>query len=92
MSGAPLLTRTRARGLATLGAGLALVLAMYTAGVESMPEFHAYDGWWMLLGAAATVAVISRLVWRCLRSSASSSSAIFLSDSPVFRRSCSIWA
>jgi hypothetical protein len=64
VSGASLLTRTRARGLAALGAGLALVLVVYTARVESMPEFHAYDGWWMLLGAAAAVAVVSPLVWR----------------------------
>jgi hypothetical protein len=64
VSGAPLLPRNRARGLAALGAGLALVLAVYTARAESMPEFHAYDGWWMLLGAVVAVAVVAPLVWR----------------------------
>ena len=64
MSGTPLLSRTRARWLAALGAGAALVLALHTARVESMPEFHAYDGWWMLLGAAVAVAVVAPLTWR----------------------------
>ena len=29
-----------------------------------MPEFHAYDGYWMLLGAAIAVAGVAPLVWR----------------------------
>ena len=67
MSGASLLSRKRARGLAGLGAGLALILAVYTARVESMPELHVYDGWWMLLGAAVAVVVVAPLVWRWTR-------------------------
>jgi hypothetical protein len=62
--GTPLLSRQSGRVVAWLGAGLALALAVYTARVESMPEFHAYDGWWMLLGAAVAVAVLAPLVWR----------------------------
>jgi hypothetical protein len=54
----------RARWPAGLGAALALGLAGYTARTESMPEFHAYDGWWMLLGAALAVALAAPLVWR----------------------------
>ena len=64
MTGARLLSRKRARGFAALGAGLALVLAVYTARTQSMPEFHAYDGWWMLLGSAIAVAAVAPLVWR----------------------------
>jgi hypothetical protein len=59
-----LLSRKSARAVAALGAGLALLLAVYTARVESMPELHAYDGWWMLLGAAVAVAVVTPFVWR----------------------------
>jgi hypothetical protein len=64
VSGAPLLPRRSARVVAWLCAGLALGLAVYTARVESMPEFHAYDGWWMLLGATVAVTVVAPLVWR----------------------------
>jgi protein O-mannosyl-transferase len=64
VTGGPLLSRKRARGLAALGAVLTLLLAIYTARTESMPEFHAYDGWWMLLGSALVVAAVAPLVWR----------------------------
>jgi Tfp pilus assembly protein PilF len=64
VSGAPVRARKSGRLLAALGAALALVLAVYTASTESMPEFHAYDGWWMLLGAAVAVALGAPLVWR----------------------------
>lgn len=64
MSGAPLLSRAHARRLAALGAGVALLLVIYTARVQSMPEFHAYDGWWMLLGALVALALVAPLVWR----------------------------
>jgi hypothetical protein len=55
--------KKRARWPAAMGAGLALVLAVYTARTQSMPEFHAYDGWWMLLGSAIAVAIVAPLVW-----------------------------
>jgi hypothetical protein len=64
VSGAPIRSRKSARLVAALGAGLALLLAGYTARVESMPEVHAYDGWWMLLGAGLAVAAVAPLVWR----------------------------
>jgi hypothetical protein len=32
-----------------------------------MPEFHAYDGWWMLLGSAVAACVVAPLVWRWSR-------------------------
>jgi hypothetical protein len=57
-------SRTSARAAALLGAVLALVLAARTAAVESMPEFHAYDGYWMLLGAGIAVAGLAPFVWR----------------------------
>ncbi len=64
MTGALPRSRASARVAALLGAVLALVLAARTAAVESMPEFHAYDGYWMLLGAAIAVAGVAPLVWR----------------------------
>jgi len=59
--------KKRVRWPAALGAGIALVLAVYTARTQSMPEFHAYDGWWMLVGSAIAVAVVAPLVWRSPR-------------------------
>jgi RsiW-degrading membrane proteinase PrsW (M82 family) len=56
--------RPQARLAAAVCAAAAFALAVYTSAVESMPELHIYDGYWMLLGAALAVGVTAPLVWR----------------------------
>ena len=62
-----LLPRGQARAAALFGAVLSLGLAVYTSARESMPELHIYDGYWMLLGAAITFALVAPLIWRLRR-------------------------
>jgi hypothetical protein len=57
-------SRRAGRLLSALAAVLALGLAVRTAVVESMPELHIYDGWWMVCGAAVAAAIVVPLVWR----------------------------
>jgi hypothetical protein len=54
-----------------LAAGLAALAAFGWAGwaakESAMPEFKAYDGYWMILGALIAFAAVAPLVWRLRR-------------------------
>ena len=54
-----------------LAAGLAGLAAFGWAGwaakESAMPEFKAYDGYWMILGALIAFAAVAPLVWRLRR-------------------------
>ena len=47
-----------------LVAGAAFVWAAKSAHDSSMPEFKVYDGYWMMLGAAVAVGLVTPIVWR----------------------------
>lgn len=51
------------RWAAATGGAAAFLLAWYTSATESMPTLRIYDGYWMLLGAAAAVGLVAPLVW-----------------------------
>jgi hypothetical protein len=42
----------------------AFVWAAKSAYDSSMPEFKVYDGYWMMLGAAVAVGLVTPVVWR----------------------------
>lgn len=50
--------------MAALGALVALGLAFRGAWVSAMPEWHTYDGYWIILGAAVAVILTGAVVWR----------------------------
>jgi hypothetical protein len=54
-----------------LAAGLAALAAFGWAGLaakeSAMPEFKAYDGYWMILGALIAFAAVAPLAWRLRR-------------------------
>jgi hypothetical protein len=54
-----------------LAAGLAALAAFAWAGwaakESAMPEFKAYDGYWMILGALIAFAAVAPFVWRLRR-------------------------
>jgi hypothetical protein len=59
------------RRIGQLAAGLAALAAFGWAGSvakeSAMPEFKAYDGYWMILGALIAFAVMAPLAWRLRR-------------------------
>lgn len=60
----PLTSRRTGRTLAGIAGALVLGLAVRTAQVESMPDLHVYDGWWMVGGGVLTLLVLAPLAWR----------------------------
>jgi hypothetical protein len=59
-------SRRTGRGLAATGALLLLAWSGYAAVTQSMPEWHVYDGYWMLGGGTAGFALAALLArhWR----------------------------
>jgi hypothetical protein len=59
------------RRIGQLAAGLAALAAfgwaMSAAKESAMPEFKAYDGYWMILGALIASAVVAPFAWRLRR-------------------------
>src|SRR4051794_27625449 len=49
---------------AGLGALICFGWAGWAAHTSAMPEFRVYDGYWMMLGAAAAIVIVAPLVWR----------------------------
>jgi hypothetical protein len=60
-------SRQSGRLLAGAAAVLILGLAVWTAFTETVPELRLYDGWWMIGGAAVTVALSLPLIWKWRR-------------------------
>ena len=52
------------RAAAALAAVAAFSWAGWYASDSSMPEFHVYDGFWMILWATVAVILVAPLVWR----------------------------
>lgn len=61
-----LVSRRTGRRLAAAGSLLLFAWCAITAFSEAMPEYHVYDGFWMLLGGAAGVGLAALLTrrWR----------------------------
>jgi len=54
-------SRRTGRGLAGAGALLLLGWSVYAAATQSIPEFHVYDGFWMLAGGASGLGLAALL-------------------------------
>ena len=56
--------RTTGQIVAAVGALVAFGIALWAARDSAVPEWRVYDGFWMIGGAAITVALTAALVWR----------------------------
>jgi hypothetical protein len=63
------LLQNRAAGRVTAGliAVAALAFSVYAGVTESMPEFHVYDGLWMVAGTVIAVGLVAPVIWRWRR-------------------------
>jgi hypothetical protein len=52
------------RTVAALAALVAFSWAAWAASDSAMPEYHLYDGYWMIIWATAAVILVSPLIWR----------------------------
>ena len=57
------LRRATGRRVSAIVGTASLGLAGYVAATQSIPEFHVYDGVWMLLWGTIAVGAIAPLVW-----------------------------
>jgi hypothetical protein len=59
--------RTIGRGVAAIGAVAAFAWAGWVAHATAIPELRVYDGYRMILGSTAAVALLAPLIWRWRR-------------------------